>query len=117
MFGFALDSFQEGSNTWTEFKVFDAGGNLIASDKKFGLFTFPNFPSQSSYPEGQIDLTFAGVASYALFDFSSDFGRYIIDNFEGTYGSTEVPVPEPTTMVLLASGLIGLLTFRGKFKR
>jgi hypothetical protein len=49
-----------------------------------------------------------GTASYALFDFNSDFGRYIIDNFEGTYGTTEVEsVPEPaSTLGILALGVL-----------
>jgi hypothetical protein len=119
-FGFALDSLSENSNTWTGFTVFDAGGNLLTSDTEFGLYTYPDTVHRSNYPEGQISVTFSGVASYALFNFSSDYGRYIIDNFEGTYGSTEVPpasVPEPGTFLLLGLGLMGVAGIRIKAKK
>jgi hypothetical protein len=117
-FGFALDSISENANTWAAFYVYDAGGNLLASQTKLGLFTQPDGINNSSYPEGQISVTFSGTASYALFDFSSDYGRYLIDNFEGTYGSTEVPkVPEPGTMLLLGLGLMGVAGFRKKLRK
>jgi hypothetical protein len=117
-FGFALDSHSEGPNTYAHFRVFDAADNIIASDEQLGLYTYPNGTDPSDFPEGQIDVTFSGVAAYALFNFSSDSGRYIIDNFEGTYGTTEVaPVPEPTTMLLFGAGLLGLWGLRRKFKK
>jgi hypothetical protein len=112
-FGFALDSDSENANTWTTFYVYDAGGNLLASQTKAGLYTYPDGTNPSNYPEGEISVTFSGTARYALFDFSSDYGRYIIDNFEGTYGSTEVPrVPEPGTLLLLGLGLMGVVGVR-----
>jgi hypothetical protein len=119
-FGFALDSGSENNNTWASFYVYDADGNLIASQSKFGLYTYPNGFNKSNYPEGEISVTFSGIASYALFDFDSDYGRYIIDNFDGTYGSTEVPqkpVPEPASMFLLGSGLVGLFFLCQKKKK
>ena len=107
-FGFALDDFTETPNTWTSFEVYDAGGNLLASDFELGLYTLPDGVNPSSFPEGMINVSFLGTASYALFDFNNDVSggqRYIIDNFEGTFGSTEVGVPEPSIIWLLSSGL------------
>jgi hypothetical protein len=114
-FGFALNSSLE----HTSFYVYDASGNLLVSQTVDGLFTKPDGTNLSNFPEGQISVTFSGIASYALFDFSSssESGRYIIDNFEGTFGSTEVPpntVPEPATLFLFGFGFVGLAGFRKK---
>jgi hypothetical protein len=85
-FGFALDSYTE-DDTAT-FTVYDSSAAVLASTTVTGLYTLPG-GNQSSFPEGEVSVTFAGVAAYATFDFTSDWGRYIIDNFEGTFGSTE----------------------------
>jgi hypothetical protein len=109
-FGFSLDDFMETPNTWTSFEVYDAGSNLLASDFELGLYTLPDGTNHSNFPEGIIDVSFAGTAAYALFDFNNDASggqRYIIDNFEGKFGSTEV-VPEPSIVLLLATGLAAL---------
>lgn len=106
-FGFALDDFAEYPATWASFGVYDIGGNLIASDFELGKYTYPNGVNPSSFPEGRVETFFSGRASYALFDFNNDVSggqRYIIDNFAGKFGSTEVP--EPTTLLLLGFGLL-----------
>jgi hypothetical protein len=113
-FGFALDVFQESADAWTSFEVYDQYDNLLASDFEYGLYTMPNGTDPSSFPEGRIETTFAGKAAYALFNFSNDSGggqRYIIDNFEGKFGSTEV-LPEPATLLLLGFGLAGVGVLR-----
>jgi len=99
-FGFALNSLVADPAFFASFSVFDSNDNLLASQAVQGLF------SPSSFPEGRVSVAFNGTASYGLFNFTSEFGRYIIDNFEGTYGSTEVP--EPGTLALLGLGLAGL---------
>lgn len=112
-FGFALNSFAESANTFTAFQLFDANGSLLASTQQAGIFG-----PASTFPEGQIELGFAGIAAYGLFNFSSDSGRYIIDNFDGTFGSTEdvasAAVPEPMTIAGtgLAIALVRLLRQR-----
>lgn len=99
-FGFALNSSVESSSYFASFSVYDAGDNLLASQAVQGLF------SPSSFPEGRVDVSFLGTAAYGTFNFTSEFGRYIIDNFEGTFGSTEVP--EPGSLALVGLGLAGL---------
>ena len=115
-FGFALDDFIETANTWVSFEVYDINDNLLGSDFELGFYTLPDGTNQSSFPEGIIEVNFSGLAAYALFDFNNDVTggqRYIIDNFEGIFGSTEDPpgnvVPVPAAVWLFGSGLIGLI--------
>jgi len=114
-FGYALNSSVSDPAYFASIKLFDVDGNEIASASQQGDFTITNPPlGRSSYPEGEISLSFAGEAAYATFDFTSQFGRFILDDFSGTYGSTERPeIPEPGTLLLAGLGLIGI----GKSRR
>ncbi|MFE4106320.1 PEP-CTERM sorting domain-containing protein [Almyronema epifaneia] len=106
-FGFALNSLTEGPATFASFSLFNAADSLLASTQVSGLFTDTALGS-SNFPEGEMAVSFSGTAAYGEFNFSSDFGRFIIDNFAGTFGSTEpiASVPEPL-------GLSGFLIFAG----
>lgn len=101
-FGFALDSLSESAAYYASFEVYDASDTLIASSLVSGVYTATP-GGTSSFPEGQINVAFAGKAAYALFNFTSEYGRYIIDDFKGTYGNTEVP--EPWSLALVMTGL------------
>lgn len=105
-FGFALNSSISHPDYFASFLLFDASDNLLlASPTVVGDFTVTVPPvGLSNFPEGQISVAFSGVASYGTFNFTSEFGRYIIDNFEGRFGSTEVP--GPGTLPLLGLGLL-----------
>jgi hypothetical protein len=107
-FGFALNSFMESPGTFASFAVYDAGDNLLGSSMELGLFTMTS-GGMSSFPEGELTVNFSGTAAFALFDFESDLGRYIIDNFEGTFGTTEIREPWPPLLLSLGLVTVALL--------
>ena len=98
-FGFAINQGDDLAGAIV-FSVFDAGNNLLASA------TGDAVKGTSSFPEGLLTVTFAGTAAYATFDFNNSIAgqRYIIDNFEGAFGTTENPVPEPAIWLQLILG-------------
>jgi hypothetical protein len=77
-FGFALDSYTQ--NHTATFRVYNAKGDLLGSQTETGHYTATP-QGRSNYPEGRISMDFAGTATRATFDFTSDYGRYIVDNF------------------------------------
>ena len=109
-FGFAMNTGIGGPPVSVTFAVYDALNNLLATTIADADFTDPPGESSwSNFPEGWVSTAFAGVASYATFDFDSTLAsRYIIDDFTGTFGSTERNVPEPATLALLGIALAGL---------
>lgn len=124
-FGFALSATASSPNLKVTFRVYDSGGTLLGSVTQLADYTQPSPPTNSSFPEALVSLPFAGTAAYATFDFdSTDAARYILDNFNGTFGSTERPplqakqVPMMvelgvTIMSLLLAGL-GAFWLRGR---
>ena len=112
-FGFALLSSESHPDYFASFLLFDASGTPLASETVVGDFTVTVPPAGlSSYPEGLISVSFPGVASYGTFNFTSEHGRYIIDNLEGTFGSTEVPGPGSLPLLGLGLGLFLLVARR-----
>ena len=103
-FGFALNSSSTPGGS-ASFKLFDASNNLLSDVKVPGSrFSLPG-GGTSAFPEGQVSTSFSGEASYGLFDFDTEFGRNIIDNFQGTFGSIErAPAPLPLLGFAVAFG-------------
>ncbi len=113
-FGFAINAAAVGPSSYASLRLYDAN-DLLLADSGPVLGGFETTPGGlSSFPEGRLSLSFAGVAAYGLFDFSSDndFGRYIIDDFSGQFGSV---VPEPSALLLLLLGLSCVATYKQKF--
>jgi hypothetical protein len=113
-FGFALNT-KVASTYGVSFSVFDSENNLLNSSFTLADFTLYDDVNQSSFPEAEVTVSFAGIAAYALFDFSSEL-RYIIDNFVGTFGSSEditppSSVPVPAAAWLFGSALLGFMGF------
>ena len=103
-FGFALNSASTPGGS-ASFKLFDSSNNLLSDVNVPGArFVLPG-GGTSAFPEGQVSTSFSGEASYGLFDFDTEFGRNIIDNFQGTFGSIErAPAPLPLLGVAVAFG-------------
>ena len=115
-FGFAVDNSQDGVDGVT-FSIFDSSDALLNLTTQLGYYTLPDGVNSSSFPEGFVDLSFLGIASYAIFDFSNNSApRYIIDNLTGTFGSTEdiSPIPVPAAAWLFGSALLGFFGFSRK---
>jgi hypothetical protein len=78
-FDFALNS--ESQNGTVTVDVYNANNRLLATKTVQGLFT-STFQGTSSFPEGQVNVAFNENAAYAKLNFTSDYGRYILDNFQ-----------------------------------
>jgi hypothetical protein len=85
-FGFAVS--EQTENFGCTFEVFDQTGNLLSSTFTQAQFTTLPTGQRSSFPEGLATATFAGVGKYATISFTNN-SRYIIDNFAGTFGTTQ----------------------------
>lgn len=91
--------------TWTLY-AFNSSDNLIESY---------NLPSTGPSSAGEFyGLADSGI-SYAMLSWDGAYDWIAIDNF--TYASDVAPVPEPATMFLLGSGLLGLAGFRKKARK
>jgi hypothetical protein len=104
------------SSEEAELRLYDSGGLLLGSSSVTPTCTLN---TSGSYVEGEVTVSFVGTASYAVVDFKGSTA-YILDNFNGTFGSVEIaaaatPVAVPTlsewAMIFLAS-LMAVFTFR-----
>lgn len=113
-FGFAVNAMAAGPSVFASLELFDALNNSLGSATVLGA-RFPIPPIQSTFTEGQLTLGFSGTAAYGLFNFSSSSttGRYFLDNFTGTFGSTET-VPEPRSIGLVVFGATLIARLRRK---
>ena len=101
-FGFALDTLRQ--DTTASFAVFDASDALLGSTTVPALFTgSPEF----TFPEGFVDVSFGGTASYAICDFTFDVDRFVIDNFTATCDTGRTKgIPAPGGIMLGGVGVV-----------
>jgi len=113
-FGFAMNNLS-GPVDGVLFSVYDGSDNLLNSIFQTADFTATT-AGTSNFPEALVSLNFSGLAAYATFDFSQvASSRYILDNFNGTFGSTDdITVPEPSILALLSLGIFGIGVARRK---
>lgn len=102
-FGFAISQQADQANAVT-FSVFDSANVLLGSVNGNAV------RGASTFPEGLVNLAFAGVAAYGTFNFTTPgASRYIIDNFSGEFGTLDRGVPEPAiwAQLILGFGIVG----------
>jgi len=87
-FGFAVSEVTEDYGCTVS--VFDQAGNLLGSTFTQARFTTLPSGERSSFPEGLATVAFEGVGRYATVSFSNN-ARYILDNFTGSFGTTQRP--------------------------
>ncbi|MCD6199426.1 MAG: PEP-CTERM sorting domain-containing protein [Deltaproteobacteria bacterium] len=71
-----------------------------------------NLPSTGSSSSGEYYGIAADGTSYATLSWSGSYDWIAIDNF--TYTSSSEPVPEPSTILLMGTGLLGIIGFGRK---
>ena len=101
----------EGSRHWTE-QSFSLDANLFSQDLESIVFTL------TEYTRGpdKIKLDRAVLNIHYSFLGSEGGGSISLDG-EAESGNATIPNPEPATMLLLGSGLVGLAGLRRKFKK
>lgn len=96
-FGFALCTTSETSGV--RFVIYDSAGGVLSDTLTTATYSTMPGGGRSNFPEAMVDVAFPGVAAYATFTFTNttaadpgSCGRYLLDTFTGTFGSSEIDV-------------------------
>lgn len=104
--------------TWTGSLPIPAGfesGVLAAPFEFFGVFSFQ--PEPGGF--GRLDLVGNGMATATFRPYSPEFpGALFLESIRYDFNAADVaPTPEPTSVLLLGSGLTGILAARARRRR
>jgi len=105
-FGFILLTDVSDLDQGLQLDVFDQSGQPLSSTFQPGEIlplTVTAATGMSQNPEGQMTVSFEGVASYALLDATTTGTRFAIDTFSGTFLTAEA-IPEPSALALIGLG-------------